>query len=123
MIDMNKSNLKILDKGAWLGFAIVTFAAFFATYYGDFTGPILAIIWIGWLISSLGMLYFTAKGKEVYIFAKEAKIELEKVVWPTRQEATQTTFIVMAMVTITGFVLWGVDSCMMWAVGKITQLG
>jgi preprotein translocase subunit SecE len=120
---MNKSNLKLLDKGAWLGFAIVTVASFIATYYGDFSGPIISIIWIGWLISSLGMLYFTDKGKEVYIFAKEAKLELEKVVWPTRQEATQTTFIVMAMVTITGFVLWGVDSCMMWAVGKITQLG
>ena len=57
------------------------------------------------------------------IFAKEAKLELQKVVWPTRQETIQTTSIVMVMVAITGFVLWGIDSGMLWAIGKITHLG
>ena len=64
------------------------------------------------------MVYFKSVQK-----IKEAKIELQKVVWPTRQEAVQTTSIVMVMVTITGFVLWGIDSGMLWAIGKITHLG
>ena len=67
--------------------------------------------------------FFTAKGEQVFSFAKEAKIELQKVVWPSRQETIQTTSIVMIMVTITGFVLWGIDSGMLWAIGKITHLG
>jgi preprotein translocase subunit SecE len=83
----------------------------------------LVLVWIGWLVATLAIAFFTEKGKEVFAFAKEAKIELEKVVWPTRQETIQTTTIVMVMVMVTGFVLWGIDSGMMWAIGKITHLG
>jgi len=31
--------------------------------------------------------------------------------------------IVMAMVAVTGFVLWAIDMGMMWVIGKITHLG
>ena len=55
----------------------------------------------------------------MFEFAKEAKIELRKVVWPTRQETIQTTSIVMVMVAVTGFILWGIDSGMMWIIAKI----
>jgi preprotein translocase subunit SecE len=119
---MNKK-LNLLELSAWLGLVLITVAAFFGTYYGDFSTPIISIVWIGWFVTALILVYFTAKGKQCFEFAKDAKLELEKVVWPSRQEATQTTFIVMIMVTLTGFVLWGIDSGMMWAIGKITQLG
>lgn len=65
----------------------------------------------------------TSVGKQVFKFAQESKVELLKVVWPTRQETIQTTTIVIVMVTVTGFILWGVDSVMMWAIAKITHLG
>lgn len=120
---MKNSKLKLTELITWLGVAIVTVASFIGTYLGDFSGPIIAIIWIGWMVLTIVLVSFTEKGKQCYVFAKDAKLELEKVVWPTRQETTQTTFIVMIMVTITGFVLWGIDSGMMWAIGKITQLG
>ncbi|WBV68853.1 preprotein translocase subunit SecE [Legionella pneumophila] len=67
--------------------------------------------------------YLTTTGKRVFAFAQEAKVELLKVVWPTRQETIQTTTIVMVMVGLTGFILWGVDSIMMWAIAKLTHLG
>ncbi|MDP3705785.1 MAG: preprotein translocase subunit SecE [Legionellaceae bacterium] len=120
---MQNSRMKLQEISAWAGIAILTIAAFFGTYYYHVSGPILALVWIGWLVFTLTFAFFTEKGKQAYLFAKEAKVELEKVVWPSRQEATQTTFIVMIMVTVTGFVLWGIDSGMMWAIGKITQLG
>ncbi len=65
----------------------------------------------------------TTAGKQVFKFAQESKVELLKVVWPTRQETIQTTTIVIVMVAVTGFILWGVDSVMMWAIAKITHLG
>ena len=108
---------------AWLAVILVTTLAFFGTYYFHFSAPVMALVWIGWLVLTLGFGYLTPQGKQVFTFATEAKIELEKVVWPTRQEAIQTTSIVMIMVTVTGFVLWGIDSGMMWAIGKITHLG
>ena len=108
---------------AWLAVVLITVAAFFGTYYFQFSAPIKALIWIGWLVLTLVFSFFTAQGKQVFSFAKEAKLELQKVVWPTRQETIQTTSIVMVMVAITGFVLWGIDSGMLWAIGKITHLG
>lgn len=107
----------------WLGVALVTFFAFFGTYSFNFSSPIKALIWISWFILAALLVFFTSQGKQIFLFAKEAKIELQKVVWPTRQETIQTTSIVMIMVAITGFVLWGIDSGMMWAIAKLTHLG
>lgn len=66
--------------------------------------------------------YTTTQGKETLDFAKESKIELQKVVWPSRQEAVQISIIVVIMVCITGLLLWGIDTSMMWVIGKVTHL-
>ncbi len=65
----------------------------------------------------------TNVGRQTFEFAKQSKVELQKVVWPNRQETIQTTSIVMVMVAVTGLILWGIDAGMMWAIGKITHLG
>ena len=121
----NTQNVKMNfnDWASWFGIIIITVVAFFMTYYFQFMGPIKALIWIGWLLLTLTFGFFTTQGKQVFSFAKESKVELQKVVWPTRQETIQTTSIVMVMVTIMGFVLWGIDSGMLWVIGKITHLG
>ena len=119
---MQNSRIRPKDVVLWLGVAVLTVAAFIGTYSFHFTTPIIALVWIGWIVGAFGVAFFTQQGQAVVAFAKEAKLELEKVVWPSRQETTQTTFIVMTMVTVAGFVLWGIDSCMMWAIGKLTHL-
>ncbi|KTC77950.1 preprotein translocase subunit SecE [Legionella brunensis] len=123
MKNSSDSKLNFKEIVLWLGILLITIFAFLGTYYFDFTGPIKAIIWIGWFVLVAVLGFFTSKGKEVFAFAKDAKIELQKVVWPTRQETIQTTSIVMIMVAVTGFVLWGVDSAMMWVIAKLTHLG
>lgn len=115
--------MNIKDISLWLGVLLVTLAAFFGTYHYDFSAPIHALIWIGWLVVASLLSVVTTQGQTAFNFAKEAKVELLKVVWPTRQETIQTTSIVMVMVTVTGFVLWGIDSGMMWIIGKLTRLG
>ena len=119
---MQNAKLSMKDILLWVGIAILTVAAFFGAYSFQFTTPIIAIIWLVWFVVTLGLSYFTQTGQTVFSFAKEAKLELEKVVWPSRQETTQTTLIVMAMVLVAGFVLWGIDSSMMWAISKLTNL-
>ncbi len=115
--------MNMKDYTLWLGVVLVVILAFFGAYYFDFSGPIKALIWISWFVLTALLVFFTTQGKELFAFAKEAKIELQKVVWPTRQETIQTTSIVMVMVGVTGFVLWGIDSGMMWIIGKLTRLG
>ncbi|KTD33484.1 preprotein translocase subunit SecE [Legionella nautarum] len=123
MKNSNNSKINFKDISLWIGVLLITGLAFFGTYYYNFSGPVKALIWIGWFVLVAALGFFTTQGKQVFGFAKEAKIELQKVVWPTRQETIQTTSIVMAMVTITGFVLWGIDSGMMWIIAKLTRLG
>jgi len=123
MKNTQDSKFIINDILLWLAIVLITAVAFFGTYQYHFSAPIQALIWIGWLVLTLVFGFFTTQGKQVYSFGKESKLELQKVVWPNRQETVQTTTIVMVMVTITGFVLWGIDSGMLWAIGKITHLG
>lgn len=119
--DQETNGLK--DILIYLAILVITGIAFYIFYFMNLSGPIQIITWIVWLIVSLGLGYFTSPGKQIAQFAKEAKLELIKVVWPSRQETVQTTMIVMVMVAVTGFVLWGVDSGMMWIIGKLTHLG
>lgn len=42
-------------------------------------------------------------------FIRESRIELRKVVWPTRQEATRLTLVVIAVSAGVGLILGGFD--------------
>ena len=119
---MQNSQTGAKDILLWTAVALCTAGAFFGTYSFNFSAPIIALIWIGWALVAFGLGFFTRQGIVLAAFAKEAKTELEKVVWPNRQETTQTTATVVIMVTVAGFVLWGIDSCMIWAIGKLTHL-
>ncbi|MCV4111354.1 preprotein translocase subunit SecE [Pseudomonas aeruginosa] len=61
----------------------------------------------------------TAKGQAFFSLAKEARVEIRKVVWPSRQETTQTTLIVVAVVLVMALLLWGLDSLLGWLVSMI----
>ncbi|MCL5042449.1 MAG: preprotein translocase subunit SecE [Gammaproteobacteria bacterium] len=58
----------------------------------------------------------TAKGKTFWALLKEARIEIRKVVWPTRPETIQTTLIVLAVVLIMALLLWGLDTFLGWII-------
>ena len=60
----------------------------------------------------------TNLGRGLIGFARESRMEVRKVVWPTRQETVQTTFMVLVAVIIIGIFLWLIDM----ALGEIIQL-
>jgi len=49
---------------------------------------------------------------------KEARIEIRKVVWPTRPETIQTTLIVVAVVLVMALILWGLDTFLGWIISQ-----
>ena len=65
----------------------------------------------------------TVKGSTFLSFAKESRTEVRKVVWPTRQEANQTTIIVLAATLVMALILWGLDGIIVRVVGYITGIG
>lgn len=78
---------------------------------------LVAVVIAGFIAST------TDKGSRFLTFSKESRIEVRKVVWPTRQEATQTTLIVLAATVIAGLLLWGLDGIIVRVVGFITGIG
>jgi len=56
----------------------------------------------------------TSQGGAFWTLAKGSRSEIRKVVWPTRQETTQTTLIVVVVVVVVGLILWGLDTLIGW---------
>ena len=65
------------------------------------------------------IIYQTSFGKTVYTYVLESKIELKKVVWPTKQETIQTGIGVIVIVVIIGILLWLLDMLLAWSIGTL----
>lgn|SRR5690606_413107 len=70
-------------------------------------------------IVAAGIALQTAKGQQFSELLKDARVEIRKVVWPTRPELTQTTIIVVVFVLVVALILWGVDSLISWIVSLV----
>jgi preprotein translocase subunit SecE len=68
-------------------------------------------------------LVFTqsSQGEKFIHFAKETRIELRKVVWPTREETLKTTGMIMIAVVVVSIFLWIVDAFFTWGVKSIAS--
>ena len=61
----------------------------------------------------------TERGRSIWSLIKEARTEVRRVVWPTNQETTQTTLVVLVIVLVFALILWGLDSLLSWIVSSI----
>ncbi len=79
------------------------------------------------LLAVVGVAVFVAlqtlMGRTVWQFAMDARTEVRKVVWPTRQETMQTLLIIVIAVLITALFLWAVDSVLFAIVRYLTGQG
>ncbi len=78
------------------------------------------VLLAGLVIASL-IFFKTPQGKRLAAFTKETKIELRKVVWPTRDETVKTTGMIMVAVVIVAIFLWIVDAFFSWMVQLLTN--
>ena len=77
------------------------------------------------LFSLVVAAYFfikSAQGERFLYFVKETRIELRKVVWPSREETVKTTGMVMIAVIVVAIFLWIVDAFFTWGVKSISLL-
>jgi preprotein translocase subunit SecE len=108
-----------------LAAAIVIVVAGVAGYYLLASQP----TWMRWLpvIGSLALaavvVAFSRYGTEFRRFVELARIELRKIVWPTRQETLQTTLVVFGFVIIAGLFFWLLDLVLAWATKALTGTG
>jgi len=55
-------------------------------------------------------------------FLKDVKAELKKVTWPSKNEVTSTTIVVIAATVFFGFYLFFMDLLFSWVISQIKNL-
>ena len=99
--------------------AIVALAVYANWYYQEQS---LFLRVLGVLIMGALALFIavkTERGSAAWNLVKEARSEIRRVVWPTNNETTQTTLVVLVMVFIFSLILWGLDSLLSWFVSSL----
>lgn len=117
-----QSSHSALDIFLWLVTFVLIAMGIVANFY--FAGTYgITIRLVGWIVLTailLGIVLMTRFGKSSWKFLKEARMEMRKVTWPTRQETVQTTLVVVAMVVMVALILWGIDTFLLWGIGVLT---
>lgn len=112
-----------LDSLKWGLTFLILIGAVVGNYYFSQESVLIRAIAVVAAVVLAGLIAGqTEKGRNFMVFAKEARTEIRKVVWPTRQEAIQTTGIVLVATLIMSLILWGLDSLLFEVVGFVTGI-
>ena len=101
----------VLSKGLWIvGLAVIASAIWGNSYYSDF-GLLYRVIGVILLFSAgLFILRFTEFGSVAFETIKQSTVEIRKVVWPSRNETTQTFLIVFGAIILLCLFFWGLEA-------------
>lgn len=98
------------------------FAAFAGFYYyseASFLYRVLGLLAVS--LVAAGIALTTTAGKNLLAFMKNARIEVRKMVWPTRVETMQTTLMVVVIVILLAIFLWFVDMLLGLGIGSLLR--
>lgn len=122
MIAKEENKVSPSDVPKWIVAILLVAIAVIGNQYFS-AEPILYRV-LGVLVLATGAAFValkTTKGTAFSTLVKEARAEIRRVVWPTREETTQTTLIVLAVVLVMSLLLWGLDSLLGWLVSLIVR--
>ncbi len=109
-----------LDTLKWLLVLCLVSAGVVGNYYFEAESLLYRVLALLVLAFVAGWVAIqTTKGQAFAKLVSEARLEIRKVVWPTKQELTQTTMIVVVFVLVVALILWAVDSLIGWVVSSI----
>jgi preprotein translocase subunit SecE len=91
--------------------------------YPDQPQVVRVLMVLGGLVLGLVLLYSSQPGRELWNYVQSSRVELRKMVWPTRQETWRTTLVVFLFVVALGVFFWLVDMALAWGVRQVTGQG
>ena len=104
-----------LDSVKWLLVVVLVGAGIYGnSYFSDesLLYRVIAMLVVAGIAMSMAVT--TEKGASAWSMIKGARTEIRKVIWPTRQETSQTTIIVLIFVVLCGLFFWALDSFLGW---------
>ena len=122
-------DIKVPDAGAAdkakAAAALLLVVGGIAAYYVLATQP----PWERWiavvagLVLAVAVLAWSQYGRGFWQFMLDSRVELRKVVWPTRQETGMTTLVVFGFVVVAGLFFWTLDLLLAWATKALSGQG
>ena len=100
---------------------LVLFIGIGAFYWYDEAALVLRIAMVvAGLLAAAGLAWLSWYGHEFWQFALASRIELRKVVWPSRDETVKTTYVVFIFAIVMGLFFWGLDWVLTWLTRLLT---
>jgi preprotein translocase subunit SecE len=88
-------------------------------YFADESQLLRVIGILAIAVTAFFIVSTTEIGRRSLGFVRDARVEVRKVVWPTRTETTQTTIAVLIMVFLVAIMLWLIDMTLGWGVRSL----
>jgi len=105
----------VLDIIKLLLAAVVLVGGLYGYYYLiEWSLPLRVLLVLGGLLVGIGIAMTSAQGKQLWAFVQGSRVEIRKVVWPTKQETTQTAIAVFVFTLVMALFFWGLDSFLLW---------
>ena len=120
MVTKTEQSSSAIDTLKLMTAVLVLIAGVVGFYYFEEESQLLRVL--GMLAVAVIAFFIVAssdQGRRGLSFVKEARVEVRKVVWPTRQETLQTTVAVLFMVILVAIMLWLFDMFLGWGVSKL----
>ncbi|WP_434777047.1 preprotein translocase subunit SecE [Neisseria sp. Ec49-e6-T10] len=117
--EMQEQKRKSLVEKVKLILSVLVLALSFVVYYEFVTLPTyvrVAVPVVGVIVALIMIFFWCDLGKRLTRYVRDATIELKKVVWPPRNEATKQTLFVIAFVFILAGFTWLCDSGLSWLI-------
>ena len=94
----------------------------YAYYYYEATvaQALRVLMVLGGTAAGIGIAMTSTQGQRLWSFMQDSRIEIRKVVWPTRQETTQTAIAVFVFTLVMMLFFWALDSGLLWLTRSLT---
>ena len=88
-------------------------------YYLEWSLPLRVLLVLGGLALGIAIGMTSTQGQRLWAFIQGSRIEIRKVVWPTKQETTQTAIAVFVFTLIMALFFWALDSGLLWLTRRL----
>jgi len=93
---------------------VLTGGLFGYYWYLEWSQPLRVLLVLAGTIAGVAIAMTSTQGRRLWAFIQGSRIEIRKVVWPTKQETTQTAIAVFVFTLILALFFWGLDSFLLW---------
>jgi preprotein translocase subunit SecE len=106
----------VLDIVKLLIAAAVIIGGLYSYYFYEFelALPVRVLLVLGGTGVGIAIGMTSAQGRRLWHFIQGSRVEIRKVVWPTKQETTQTAIAVFVFTLVMMVFFWALDSGLLW---------